>query len=235
VFVVFVLLAVVVLFSAGSNLNNLLGQAGNLGSQQFGQSFANLGFGSSAQGQLANQSLNLGQAQGQLGLGQQGLDLQNQGQRNEFGLTQQQIANQLVQTLLTGSREGGFPTGALLGGLLNNSGSIFDIFKDLIPGLGNPNSGEPGGDSPNGSDFPPAPGGTGTGGDVSGIPSGPGPLRDILLNLPPAVWDILFPGGNIPNLGPRSPNTASFNRTQAGDDAQNSQFNNTIDFLRGLL
>jgi len=114
---------------AGSNLNNLLGQAGQLGGQQFGQSFANLGFGAGAQGQLQGQLAQLGRDQGQLGLGQQGLALQGQGQRNEFGLTQQQIANQLVQTLITGSREGGFPWGALLSGLLNNTGDFADIFR----------------------------------------------------------------------------------------------------------
>jgi len=182
---------------AGSNLNNLLGQAGQLGGQQFGQSFANLGFGAGAQGQLQGQLAQAGRDQGSLGLGQQGLALQGQGQRNEFGLTQQQIANQLVQTLLTGTPPGGFPTGALLGGLLNNSGDIFDIFKNIFGGGGNPNTGE--GTNPNGTpelnpneDKSP-----------TGQTGGSGPSFDPSI-IPGFIWDIIFntpPGGfGTPNI-----------------------------------
>ncbi len=194
---------------ASQNLQSQFGQAGELGFQQFGQGLANRQFGAGAQGQLAGQTLDLGSMLSQLGLGQQGLDLQNQGQRNEFGLGQSAIGSDILQTMMAG-REGGGGLGTILA-LLTAAGGGSGI-ADLIPGIidifrggSNPDTGE--GTNPP-TTHPP---GTDTGGFT--LPP----------DLIPGLIDIFFPGGlgggGIPgsgSLGIPGTSTDIFNAANSG-------------------
>ena len=189
----------------GQNLQNSLGQAGQLGSQQFGQGLANRQFGAGTQGQLTGQDLNLGGLLSQLGLGQQGLDLQNQGQQNQFGLGQSSIAADLIRTLM-GQQDTGGSLGTILAlltgdqGILQSIPDIVDIFKK-IPGLGgNPKEGDVPGSTPPiaGEDRPPREDRRDDGGGFD--------IRDLLpfiAMIPGLLGDRSgggFPGGFPPNF-----------------------------------
>lgn len=201
------------------------GQLGQLGGQQFGQEASNINqllqqalAGGGFQNQLIGQSLGTAGQLGQLGLGQQGLALEGQQQRNQFGLGQSAIGSDLIQTLLAG-REGGGGLGTILalltgsgggGGLLNSLPGLIDIFRNPNEGeVTNPPTTHPPGTDTGGFTLPPDlipglidiffPGGLGGGGGIPG--TGFEQFDASFSGLPTPPFTTNF-GGNRPGRGP---------------------------------
>lgn len=223
----------------GSNLQNSLAQAGQLGAQQFGQGASNRVFGAGAQNQLIGQSLSTSQLLASLGLGQQGLDLQGQGQRNEFGLGQSAIASDLIQTLLAGREGGGGSLGTILA-LLSGSGGgggIFDVIKEVIDIFrdGNPNEGEPTGGTP---PINPNEDQSGGGFDIRNLLPFLESIPGLLGDRAPSLGDITFGGNGGGDPFENQPGGlfgGTDNPFDASNSGQNSQEAAVEAFFRGEI